>query len=97
MSNFAACLGEKCKGEDQAGIEGAMATMFAKKMIDSKELERSVGCTVSSGTGSLTTGRFAATTAASLAALSQASHGRKSLTFHEGGSIRFMCGTEESS
>jgi len=30
VSNFAACLGEKCKGEDQAGIEGAMATMFAK-------------------------------------------------------------------
>ena len=51
-SNFAACLGETCKEEDQAGIEAAMATIFAKKMSDSKELERSFSCTVS-GAGSL--------------------------------------------
>ena len=67
VSNFAACLGETCKEEDQTGIDAAMATMFAKKMIDSKELERSVGCAVS-GAGSLTMG-VAATIAASLAAL----------------------------
>jgi len=68
VSNFAACLGEKCIAEDEMGVEAAMATMFAKKMSDSKELEGRFGCVVASGAGNLTM-RVPTTVAACLAAL----------------------------